>query len=107
MPGVLFRAQAFTPTFSKYQGEFCQGVQLHVLDREKFDPIRTTLHLLAQIHKLYPDKFEIRAASFDRLAGTGRVRERLLAGDAVDEIIRSWAADLKTFQATRRKYLLY
>ena len=34
LPGVHFRRTSFCPTFSKHQGEMCQGVQMHVTDRE-------------------------------------------------------------------------
>ncbi|HAV42315.1 MAG TPA: DUF1343 domain-containing protein, partial [Acidobacteria bacterium] len=41
LPGVIFREAWFTPTFSKYQGERCGGCQLHVIDRESFQPFLT------------------------------------------------------------------
>jgi uncharacterized protein YbbC (DUF1343 family) len=105
--GVYFRPQAFTPTFSKYQGELCNGVQVHVIDREKFEPLLATLHLIAAVRRLYPDNFAITAAIFDRLAGTARLREQLLTGVPPETILESWQHGLKSFDALRRKYLLY
>ena len=32
LPGLYFRAAYFTPTFSKYAGQPCQGVQVHITD---------------------------------------------------------------------------
>jgi uncharacterized protein YbbC (DUF1343 family) len=37
--GVHFRPIQFEPTFNKYQGQLCNGVFIHVIDREKFEPI--------------------------------------------------------------------
>jgi uncharacterized protein YbbC (DUF1343 family) len=105
--GVYFRPQAFTPSFSKYQGEVCEGIQIHVLDRDKFEPLLVALHLLAAARRLHPDKFQIAPGSFDRLAGTARLRERLLAGDSPETIIKSWQDELKGFSAIRETYLLY
>ncbi|MCX7975154.1 MAG: DUF1343 domain-containing protein, partial [Candidatus Aminicenantes bacterium] len=36
LPGVRFREAWFTPTFSKYRGELCGGVQIHVFNRDLF-----------------------------------------------------------------------
>ena len=55
IPGVYFREVAFCPTFSKYQGERCEGVQIHVTDREIFEPFYTGLILWDTIRKNYPE----------------------------------------------------
>jgi uncharacterized protein YbbC (DUF1343 family) len=107
LKGVRFREQAFTPTFSKYTGELCQGIQIHVTDRKQFEPVRIVLHVLAQIRALHPDRLEIQADSFDRLAGTSRLRERLMSAEPVDAIVASWAAGVRDFERRRKKSLLY
>jgi len=107
LPGVHFRQQAFTPTFSKYQDEPSQGIQIHVLDRHSLDPLRTLLHLLAEVRKLHPEQLEFRSAFFDRLMGNSSVREALLQGKPVKEIVDQWQPALQEFKQTREKYLLY
>lgn len=107
LPGVRFRPQAFTPRFSKYQGEVCQGVQAHVLDRESFEPIPAILHLLAEVRRLHPEQLEFRDGRFDRLAGTRWIRENLLEGRPVEEIVNRWKDDLREFERKREKHLLY
>src|SRR5437588_6229236 len=47
LPGVVFRAARFQPTFQKHAGSQCGGVQLHVLDRRAFQPVRTGLAVLS------------------------------------------------------------
>jgi uncharacterized protein YbbC (DUF1343 family) len=106
LKGVYFRPQAFTPTFSKYKDQLCQGIQVHVLDRDDFQPIEATLHVIEQIMKLQPGSLEFNSA-FDRLTGTSQVREALLKGDSVAAIEKSWEPDLKEFMKIRKKYLLY
>src|SRR5437879_397043 len=41
LPGVYFRACVFMPTFQKHAGNACGGVQIHVLERETFEPVIT------------------------------------------------------------------
>ncbi|MGH9338379.1 MAG: exo-beta-N-acetylmuramidase NamZ domain-containing protein [Acidobacteriota bacterium] len=107
LDGVYFRPQSFTPTFSKYQKEECQGIQLHVLDRDLFRPVPVLLHILTEVRRLHPGKLEIRDKSFDRLAGNSWIRQALADGLAVEQIVSRWQAELEDFRAKRSKYLLY
>ena len=61
LPGVYFRRQYFTPTFSKFQGEVCYGVQVHVTDRKTFKPVKTGWALLDVIRHMYPNEFKVLA----------------------------------------------
>jgi len=53
--GVILRECGFTPTFSKYSGEFCRGLQLHVTDRDAFSPFAVGLRLLCGIRKVHSE----------------------------------------------------
>ncbi len=44
---------------------------------------------------------------FDKLAGTGYVREMILSGASAAEIKARWKGDVEAFKAKRRLYLLY
>lgn len=107
LPGVFFRPQVFTPTFSKYQGQQCQGIQIHVLDEKAFQPIPTALHFFSAVQRKHPDRFEIRGRSFDRLAGNSWIRTQLIQGKPVEQIEKGWQAELNAFRKTRDQYLLY
>lgn len=54
LPGVVFRRAFFTPMFNKYAGVACQGVELHITDREAYRPFHTMLHLYAHMRR-YPE----------------------------------------------------
>jgi uncharacterized protein YbbC (DUF1343 family) len=58
LPGVFFRENYFQPTFHKFAGELCGGAQLHILDREKFQPFLTGVEIIKCIHKNYPEQFQ-------------------------------------------------
>ena len=44
---------------------------------------------------------------FDKLAGTGYVREMILSGASAEEIKARWKGDVEAFKKLRRPYLLY
>jgi beta-N-acetylhexosaminidase len=107
LAGVRFRPQAFTPRFSKYTGQLCSGIQIHVLERREFRPIQTALHILHQTRLLHPCRFEFDETFFDQLAGNHWIREMLQNGVPVDSIVDRWRADLEEFKQERKKFLLY
>jgi beta-N-acetylhexosaminidase len=107
LPGVLFRATTFTPTFSKFSGEACHGIQLHIVDRKTFRPIVTAVAILKEIRSAYANKFQFREKHFDRLAGSNELRKAVEQNLAVENIAAAWNASLRKFEALRTKYLLY
>jgi len=107
LPGVAFRPAYFEPTFSKWEGEVCCGIQVHVLDRDAFDPVRTCLHMMADLLRLHPDEFEIRADALDVRFGASWVREALEAREPAAEIAERCAEESAQFAERRTSYLLY
>lgn len=119
LAGCRFRPVFFEPTFSKHAGEVCGGVQIHVLDRDVFRPVRTGAYILATIHKLYPDRFqwigtpEQQAAGrlhIDLLTGTDELRRTLDSGGydpGIDELLTKWEDEAVRFEAERERFLLY
>lgn len=116
LPGVYFRPCSFSPTFHKYAGEVCHGVQIHVLDRQQFKPVITAIALLKAIHRLYPDQFAWRQPPyeyvydrlpFDVIAGSDALRQQIVADVPLAEIEASWQPDLAAFLEMRQPLLLY
>ena len=56
LPGVFFRENYFQPTFHKFAGELCSGAQLHITDRNAFQPFRTGVEIIRMLQKL--EQFE-------------------------------------------------
>ncbi|MFD3532590.1 exo-beta-N-acetylmuramidase NamZ domain-containing protein [Streptomyces sp. NPDC058664] len=107
LSGVRFREAYFAPSFSKFQGRTVGGVQLHVHDRDSFDPVRTGIGLLVTARSSWSG-FAWRADHWiDKLTGSTRVRTLIDAGAGVDETVGAWQADLAAFRAVREEYLLY
>ena len=110
---VVFRSCYFTPMFSKYGGELCGGVQIHVTDRDAYRPVETALHMIATVHDLWSDEFEWLAPTthghchFDLLTGTDEIREAVSRGVPVEEIVEGWRDELDSFLELRSEHLLY
>ena len=52
LPGVFFRENYFQPTFHKFSGELCSGAQLHITDRDAFQPFQTGIEIIRMLRKL-------------------------------------------------------
>ena len=116
LPGVYYRANSFQPTFQKHAGITCGGVQLHVLDRRRFEPVISGIATIKVIHELYEDKFKWKEPPyeyvfdknpFDVIAGTNKLREALEVGESLELIQQSWVVGLTKFNLEREKCLLY
>ena len=49
LPGVYFRPIQFEPTFNKFAGQLCEGVFVHVTNRDAFRPVLTYTALLQTV----------------------------------------------------------
>jgi len=116
LPGVIFRPLHFQPTFHKFAGELCGGIQIHVVDRNAFKPVITGVAIIRAIRRLYPDGFEWKQPPyeyvydklpFDVINGSSRLREQIEPGRPVAEIEESWREGLNDFDERRAPYILY
>ncbi len=116
LPGVGFRAAAFTPTFQKHAGELCRGVQVHVLDRRRFPAFLTYLLLIQHARRQDPGRFAWRDPPYeyehvrlpiDILCGTDRVRKAIEAGVSPKRLVPGWRKERAAFRRRRARHLLY
>jgi len=116
LDGVYFRPTVFQPTFQKHGGKSCGGVQIHVLDRDRFEPVKAGLAVVKAAYDMYGEAFRWKEPPyeyvfdknpFDVIAGTDAVRKAFETGTRLDDLERSWSAGTETFRGDREKYLLY
>lgn len=116
LPGVIYRAAEFMPTFQKHSNSVCGGVFLHVTDRRIFKTVISGIAVVKTIFEMYPKDFEWKNPPyeyvfdrnpFDVIAGTTKLRESFEKGIELEVIERSWKADETQFKEMRRNYLLY
>ncbi|MCL4543341.1 MAG: DUF1343 domain-containing protein [Chloroflexi bacterium] len=107
LPGVAFRPCRFTPTFSKWQGETCHGIQLYVTDRGTYAPARTGVALLLALRHLYLEQLHWRdeGRTVDRLTGDTRIRVSIDHEEPLEAIEAAWQPGLERFRQVRRELL--
>ena len=109
--GTHFRPIQFTPTCSKYAAQPCNGVQVHVTNRDILKPVDIALHLIATARRIYPNQFEFLERNgryfFDLLAGTDELRLMLTGEESPADIAREWETEAAEFGERCRPYLLY
>ena len=113
LPDVRFRPHQFTPTFSKWSNEACDGVQVHIMG-DAFEPITTWLYVIHTIKTLYADDFAWRDPwaegdhpPIDKLIGSDTPRKQFDAGASVTDVMADWQNDITLFLQRREPYLIY
>jgi len=116
LPGVRFRPARFIPTFHKWAGEVCGGVQIHVTDRRRFRPFRTGIAAIAVARHLAPAEFrwkeppyefEHKRLPIDILFGTDRIRTQIEGGTDLPVIEATWRTALPLYTRRRRAFMIY
>jgi uncharacterized protein YbbC (DUF1343 family) len=105
LPGVRFIPIRFTPHSSVHALKPCGGINILIVDRSRFIPLRTGVAIADTLRRLFPQDWEI--AKYDRLLVNRKTLEGLSAGATAEELVRSWQSELKAFQKRRKPYLLY
>lgn len=116
LQGAYFRPAVFEPTFHKYRGQVCHGIEIHPVDFRLFKPYLTSLTLLEIIMKHYPEEFgwkpppyeyEYERMPIDLIFGDRTVRQGLENGLTAEDMESYWLPELERFREERERYLLY
>ena len=116
LPGVVFRALSFRPTFHKFSGQVCGGIQIHVVDRTAFRPYLTGIAVLRALYSIAGEAFRWRREKYefvsdrpaiDLLTGGDAVRKGIEAGASLDELRATWQDDEDAFAERRRVSIVY
>ena len=116
LPGAYFRPAFFEPTFHKHAKVLCGGCQVHVTDREAFEPMRVAVEMLAEFRREAPSEklwrdppyeYEHVKPPIDILYGSDRLRTGIDAGEDPASIVKDWRRDEEAFRELRRTFLLY
>ena len=99
--GVTIRRAAFTPTHQKYAGQVCEGVELHITDRNTYRPLYTSLCIIE--HMRTYKEFEIKPDRLAKLYGTNDIN----LGLSPETLIAKTEAELENYKKEIKPYLLY
>lgn len=112
LPGVLFRAASFVPSFSKHQSETCHGIQIHITDRDVLEPVALGVHLVHAFKHLTDSQFAWRPGgalgmSAELLYGNADLHTMIDAGASPEEIVDMWDKPLAAFSEKAESAHLY
>ena len=105
LPGIRTRPVYFRPSFSKWTNQVCRGIQIHILEPEKVQPVELGVRLVFALRDLYPDDFELTPPGPDRkhfldlLCGGDRLSA---AWQMTIRLNHSLASGLKRLKSSRR-----
>ncbi len=109
LPGVLFRPLVYTPFYGSKAGVDLFGIQLHITDWHRFEPVRTQIAVLYTLYHLpMGDSLFVGDLRMFRAAmGTDRIDRAILRGDDLQEVTVAADSGLVDFMEKRQAFLLY
>jgi uncharacterized protein YbbC (DUF1343 family) len=116
LPGCRFRPLHFEPTFHKFAGEVCGGVQVHLTDPDTFEAVTTYTAAIGAIRNLWPEQFawkqppyeyETEKPPIDILAGGDVWRAGVEAGLSPWQMKTAWLEQLKAFAELTAEFRRY
>lgn len=114
--GCFFRVHSFIPSFHKYSGQYCNGLQIHVTDTGKYRPVGTALEIFDAIIELWPGEltfknppyeYENNLIPFDILSGDERMRSTLIARGSIKSEKQRWEDEISDFKNEFRSVSAY
>jgi uncharacterized protein YbbC (DUF1343 family) len=116
LSGLTLRKTVFEPASNKWQGNQCNGFQIHIIDPDKYRPYITTLRLLQAVifyhrdrfkWKLPPYEYEFERIPIDLITGDKDIRRQIENFDNIDEMAASWEDGIDKFVKASRQFYLY
>ena len=115
--GCVFRPHDFIPTFHKFAGELCYGMQIHITDINIFKPVCTALEIFDAIietskqdslkFKMPPYEYEYTLMPFDILSGDSVMRETLISRKNIQSEKERWETEMTDFIREFKKLAYY
>jgi uncharacterized protein YbbC (DUF1343 family) len=103
--GVRFIPIKFKPNTSVFKDQECKGINIVIVDRNQFKPIRTGLEIAVALRKLYPNDWQV--DKYNRLLVNEEIFQKVKLAESPEEIEKSFQAKLTEFKKSRALYLLY
>ena len=106
--GVDLKPCSYIPTDSVYKNETCYGLELNLIDPNKFRPVAFGIDLISVLFTLYPDQMKERAYTtnvnptggghLDKLLGVRNAFESLKNGKAIrTDVSQIWLSEITSF----------
>jgi len=106
--GVRFLPFVGRPFYGPQQGVEVRGVRLVLTDPREFQPVRTALALLLELHAELGEGLRVKSErAFAIRWGSLELLELIRAGSSLKELERSLSGGLEEFRQARSKHLHY
>ncbi|HLN19608.1 MAG TPA: DUF1343 domain-containing protein [Bacteroidales bacterium] len=114
--GCSFRVHSFIPAFHKFTGQYCNGLQIHITDIDRFRPVGTALEIFDAImetspgHLMFnnpPYEYEYNLMPFDILSGDTGMRQTLLERKSLRAEKERWEDEINEFWKEFRSFSAY
>jgi len=115
LPGIYFVHKYYMAMtyLNPEEGEnrkmtLCNGAFMVINDRDVWLPVKTQLHIINTLARLFPDKVNFEYHELARIRmGTDKICDALKRAESLDPIIEEWSRGAEEFKKGREKYLLY
>ena len=84
LSGVVFVPKSFIPISisgvadkPKYENQLCYGIEIRVIDRNKFNSVKSGVNILKTINEMYPDSLIIKEKRLNKLWGSDTLLKEL------------------------------
>ncbi len=117
IPGCAFREHNFIPTFNKYKGKICNGLQIHVTEPDIFYPVGAALEIINAIIETSPPgsvvfnqppyEYEYNLMPFDILSGDEGMRNVLTMRGSLRAEKERWKDEIEIFRKDFDRFAAY
>jgi uncharacterized protein YbbC (DUF1343 family) len=115
--GCAFRIHSFIPTFNKFSGLLCNGLQIHVTNPSIYYPVATAYEIFDAIIETTPSgslkfkdppyEYEYKLMPFDILSGDSVMRSSLLKRIPVAIERQRWQSEIEEFKDEFSQFSVY
>ncbi|HDZ40078.1 MAG TPA: DUF1343 domain-containing protein [Bacteroidetes bacterium] len=115
IPGCAFRLHNFIPTFHKFAGEYCSGIQIHITDYNLYEPVYAAACIFKKINDISgmlefkdpPYEYEEELMPFDILSGDSSLRMTISDSSPLNQERERWKNDIEQFNREFKVFSLY
>jgi len=117
LPGCIFRIHSFIPTFNKYSGMVCNGLQIHVTNPSLYYPVAVAYEIFEAILETTPPdslsfnqppyEYEYKLSPFDILSGDSNMRFSLISRVPASIERERWRSEISEFIDEFRQFSAY
>jgi len=90
-----------------YENRPCQGINVRIIQKDKFFSLHFTLALIKAILETHPNRIRLHRESLNQMFGNDLLARYIKGTLNYDDLLKEMEKDEKAFLQMRQKYLLY